>query len=77
MISGGFNVISITFLNFLGFGLLNKFIIEFSSVFWEENKTMLAVTPEGEFMSGMMSGWLNLYPGSGQLKYNYLNISFH
>ena len=47
-------------------GNYNKFVIEFASVFWDENVTMLGVTPDTENITGMMVDWVNFYPVSGK-----------
>ena len=47
-------------------GNYNKFVIEFASVFWDENVTMLGVTPDTENITGMMADWVNFYPVSGK-----------
>ena len=51
-------------------GNYNKFVIEFASVFWDENVTMLGVTPDTENITGMMADWVNFYPVSGKYQMN-------
>ena len=53
-----------------GMGNYNKFVVEFASVFWDENVTMLGVTPVTENITGMMADWVNLYPVSGKYPSN-------
>ncbi|MEL6201289.1 MAG: FAD-dependent oxidoreductase [Pseudomonadota bacterium] len=45
----------------LGFGLLDKLYLKFSSVFWDAEKTWI-ITPENELPAGQFNQWLNLHP---------------
>ena len=43
----------------LGMGLLDKVYLQFSEVFWDENKTWIA-TPQNNLPRGQFNQWLNL-----------------
>ena len=55
-------------------GNYNKFAVEFDSVFWDENITMLGVTPNNENFSGMMVDWLNLFPVTGNVLFHMITL---